>query len=447
MGIRGLKKLVPSTKLKDFGTGFGGHTFRIDAANLVMNCALAHSVNFVQGDFVPSLRRFQRRVQFFKSRGMKLLMIFDGKHDPEKAFEYARREKKRQAARTNAASIEAAEGHISHQGTSALVTIPAVFIGLCCKVCSVVGVPFVVAPFQADAMLGGLDREGPSVTVSADTDTLALGVTRWISPCDWDTGVANFVDWAEFVHTDTKIFPLIFHVNAHGVSIFRLCAAVLGCDVTENESGIKGIGTAGLLAALDLHGSEQTLTPNSIADEAIIIVSKQRASLKKDESTRKDTAEGEKPLPGEYTSYLELHTKPTTLDDDGHTLGVVRGVGRSWCPCCAGRASCVHLGMALWAQIHQWGPDRPTDKPSTSALCAWIDGPKKRSADVSAGLGGQAFGHIDMTRPEKSYRACHEVKPNGARFEVLSPADRELFDQQMNPERMRALCEAIKRRT
>jgi hypothetical protein len=34
MGIDGLEKLVPSTRLKDFGSGFDGFTFWIDAASL-----------------------------------------------------------------------------------------------------------------------------------------------------------------------------------------------------------------------------------------------------------------------------------------------------------------------------------------------------------------------------------------------------------------------------
>ena len=67
----------------------------------------------------------------------------------------------------------------------------------------------------------------------------------------------------------------------------------------------------------------------------LYIVSKQRASLRKDESTRKETAAGEKPFSEEYLVFIELSIGRTEMSTHGHTLGIVTGIGRHWCPCTA----------------------------------------------------------------------------------------------------------------
>jgi hypothetical protein len=171
----------------------------------------------------------------------------------------------------------------------------------------------------------------------------------------------------------------------------------------------------------------------ALLDDTVLLVTKQAASLRKDQTTRKETEAGEKPLPDEYLVILELGYEKTTVESHGHELGVITKVLRSWCPCTAGRSLCVHRGMALWSQLHHWDDDRPTDKPCTASLCGWVRGSKKRCYNVVGTVSALTFEQIDAGRPKKQARACHESKPEGARYECLSKSDRGFFECHMGP--------------
>mmetsp|Transcript_34750 Transcript_34750/g.69026 ORF Transcript_34750/g.69026 Transcript_34750/m.69026 type:complete len:87 (+) Transcript_34750:402-662(+) len=79
----------------------------------------------------------------------------------------------------------------------------------------------------------------------------------------------------------------------------------------------------------------------------VLLVTKKAACLRKDQTTRKETAEGEKLLPDKYLGIVELGYEKTTMQSHGHELGVITKAIRSWCPCVAGRGLCVRLGMVL----------------------------------------------------------------------------------------------------
>jgi 5'-3' exonuclease len=717
MGIKKLKTMVPKVRVKEFGGMFPGHTFRLDAANMMYHAALKHAREFQTGNYVPAARYCQLLLQFYLARGMLLFVVFDGQEDPDKVHETQRRRLKRAGCQARVDASKANSDTPSDSDVAGCLSNQPMFTALLAKVCSFYRIPFSVSPYQADPALNGLQTDEPFVVVSSDTDNLAYGVIKWVSLEHFNTGTGWLVDTDSFDETDFEGYPIARHFMAHGSIVFRLVGAVLGCDATEKASGITGIGQERLIEALNEHGCDKKLTamsfaevlvklkltsestldlaaeiervntvfttsphavrygpdgehvaldgrvlahgtettrahmsgllnprtlepfstaeqalldsydpsqvthsskvdPSSVAggtlpdipercgvdalrsfltargatssghlraelvvfvqaylnmeeeippvlfdrsansgfelksipskhgtlptailtallkdpqiaeskepfalrpffelimaqyaastmmdskdsiilnspelepwliqrlychlgggdekkamkesfskfvdqdgviyhamgilDGSIIIVSKQRASLVKDESTRKTTGEGEKPLAKEYMSFVELFTRPTTVSDDGHELGIVTGIGRTWCPCCAGRACCVHLGMAIWSHLHHWAPDRPTDKPVTSSFCSWISGSKKRVAEVSGGISSLAFVKVEMDKPDKAFRSCRESNPGGAKYDTLSAEDRALFDAQMKPERMRALCAAIQRRS
>ena len=182
MGIKGLKKLVPVTKLKEFASSFDpATTFRIDAANLMFVAAHRHATTFNEGDYNPAVCQFMLQIQFYKARGMRMLILFDGKDDPDKRHENARRAAKRAVAQANIkAAAEKGETPAS-KDVAGLVKNTALYIACCAKVCQFLGVPYVVCPFQADAMLRGLPRDTPWVTVTSDTDALPYSVDRLVS--------------------------------------------------------------------------------------------------------------------------------------------------------------------------------------------------------------------------------------------------------------------------
>ena len=184
----------------------------------------------------------------------------------------------------------------------------------------------------------------------------------------------------------------------------------------------------------------------ALLQHTTLLVTKQAASLRKDQTTRKETDDGEKPLPEEYLCIVELETERTTMESHGHELGIITRPLRPWCPCPAGRGLCVHKGMALWSQLHHWGPGRPTDKPCTASLCGWVRGSKKRCYNVVGTVSALTFEQIDPSRLKKQARACHESQPEGARYECMSDYDRMYLECHLTPASFAPLYELIQKK-
>lgn len=110
-------------------------------------------------------------------------------------------------------------------------------------------------------------------------------------------------------------------------------------------------------------------------NKSMYIVSKQRASMKKDDKTRKD---GEQAKRQEYLVMMQLaKIIPTTAKSHGHTLGKCSHIMRHYCAqCVAGCGICYHHSSTLWMQYMHWGEGRPTPKPCTSDFSGWVPGSK-----------------------------------------------------------------------
>ena len=114
---------------------------------------------------------------------------------------------------------------------------------------------------------------------------------------------------------------------------------------------------------------------NADDGKSMYIISKQQASQTHDETTRKKTPAGEKPLRAEYLVMMHLAIQKTTQASHGHTLGLVVRIMRSYCGLCkAGCGMCIHRSGALWMQHMHWGEGRPTPKPPTADFCPWVPG-------------------------------------------------------------------------
>ena len=112
---------------------------------------------------------------------------------------------------------------------------------------------------------------------------------------------------------------------------------------------------------------------------SIYILSKQRASMTRDQATRNKTGYGEKPKLAEYLVAMQLMVEPTCVASHGHNLGIVTHIMRSYCVSCkAGSGMCYHRAALLWMQYNHWGEGRPTPKPATSAFCSWVPGSRAR---------------------------------------------------------------------
>ena len=722
MGVKELKGELPWTHLRDWAVSFPGQVFLIDAANILFWCALACYPSFSAGDFIPAVAEFHKFAQYLVARKVAMEMFFDGMPNPDKAHEKRRRDEKRRVAMENIASAREEGVEPAEKDKQALVTNTSLYIAMCAKCCSVLQIPFSVCYQEADSGLAArfLMNASQYIVVSADTDMLVNGVSKWVSVKNWWTGEATFIDVTpkgleahvpQLDENDDDKHPLLTHFQKSGAIVFVIWAAVIGCDFTEEASGILGTGPVRLKAIFDdiaaqgleltigavasrihsdtlscdaiikkiddvqsaftkakyyntkggvwtLDGKEQVsllasessmahmrgaLDPKTggpyeqsdkaqleklspgllrhnheidkskvrgavlprppeqcdvltlrdfitarsgtssglfkrdlvmiasaylevekevepflvdrtdvsglmlskldslsgkdarviiaafledpgvrasldpfplqpflmefkqkyddklfsedpddivlhapemraelvdllyshlggagekkcvresfeksceldgviyhamaiLPDGRVFLVSKQRASLSKDEKTRNQTDKGEKPLPVEYLVLMELGWQETTAEHHGHNLGILVSIMRSWCPCTAGRGSCVHRGMALWTQLHHWGPDRPTDKPCTASLCGWSKGSRKRQFRITRPVSECTFEQIDKDKPTKQHRGCREAEDAGSHYEVMAPSDRAYFETHVGPQSMAKLCAAI----
>lgn len=153
---------------------------------------------------------------------------------------------------------------------------------------------------------------------------------------------------------------------------------------------------------------------SSPANGTAILLSMQSASLTKDESTRKETPEGEKPDHLQYVVITEVRVEQT-LD---HPLGLATQVLRKWCMCKAGESVCVHQGMNLLTHQHIHNPGRAMlgiEKPATDAVQSWNKPSPLYKFAVTEPMSMTTYVKIEIDHLDKQRRTCREALHFGRR--------------------------------
>ena len=109
------------------------------------------------------------------------------------------------------------------------------------------GIPYIVAPYEADAQLALLCRESLVWGVTTvDSDFIVHGMKRVFFKVNWKTGRCHLycrqklespASWPRSVETNT---PLLNMVRSAGVEVLLLFGLVVGCDYGTKVSGIGG---------------------------------------------------------------------------------------------------------------------------------------------------------------------------------------------------------------
>jgi len=184
-----------------------------------------------------------------------------------------------------------------------------------------------------------------------------------------------------------------------------------------------------------------------------VLLAKAVASMGKDEKTRRDTEDGNKPKWKEYLVILELEYQRTSEISDKHNLGRFNKLLRHICVggCVAGRGLCRHKAEKMWFQFFHWTEERRgVERPPTLDACPWSPGGKPREDRVTAGLAALENKKMPRTLEEgkeklerNAMRNCTEglsakhqphvssVKQKGSggkRFSKGRPAVQEFWD-------------------
>jgi hypothetical protein len=160
---------------------------------------------------------------------------------------------------------------------------------------------------------------------------------------------------------------------------------------------------------------------------SIYVLSKQVASQKRDEKTRKHTDAGEKPLSEEYLVLAKISVQSTTLDSHGHVLGECKAILSSYCALCkAGSGDCMHKAAMCWMQHLHWGEGRPISKPATADYCTWIPGMRsKRTCSTLVPAWQTHIERLPSSNMEAKLKTERGIKKNthkgiSARFDIYS---------------------------
>jgi 5'-3' exonuclease len=202
MGIQNLHKFLDRACTRNNLSNLRGSVVGVDAMGWIHRGCIASAWELFTGqDTDRFLRFFIKMLMLCNSSGVKPIIVFDGSSLPAKAAEEAgRRQRRAECAARAKSDMESRKITSSKDMDSKLrslivqsVSITPEMITRTMSVLRRLGVDFVVAPYEADAQLAYMYKEGiVSGVVSEDSDLLAFGCLRLISKLEPSTG--DFAD-------------------------------------------------------------------------------------------------------------------------------------------------------------------------------------------------------------------------------------------------------------
>ena len=154
----------------------------------------------------------------------------DGMENPDKEPEIERRKRKREEAESAGNFI----GQIKNSPE---------YIAKAVEVCKYYNIQVIVSAYEADPQVSHLSLSQSLVPVTGDSDLLAYGVPeKIIIVKGYHSQIYRIIDLSKD-NINEGDYPLLDLYHKHGGKIvFKLYAAVVGCDFTDLPNDIDGIG-------------------------------------------------------------------------------------------------------------------------------------------------------------------------------------------------------------
>ncbi len=240
-----LKSIQRPTELKKYA----GETLAVDAYGWLHRAAISCAMELAQGrptrKYVDSVMHRVRMVQHF---GITPYLVFDGDFLPSKAATEASRAKRREESRK--AGQELVNGGNPKQAFAEFQKAIDITPEMACHLIEELkklSLPYIVAPYEADAQMVYLERQGlVSGIISEDSDLLVFGAKRLLTKLD-ATG--------HCVEINRREFPACREIALTDWTDkeFRHMAILSGCDYLE------GIGNIGLKTAYRMIRKHKTV--------------------------------------------------------------------------------------------------------------------------------------------------------------------------------------------
>ena len=235
----------------------GATIIALAAAGALWQFASNHHVDFLRGNHNPALSKWTRLLNYLRSIcKWRLRVFFDGRENPHKEPENARR---REAAKT-----ARARGDLSRTIKNTPEYIKKAF-----AVCEFLGIEAIVASYEADPEVTAAALSQQCLAVTGDSDLLAYGpigegapkLGQLVIMKSWSLETFRIIDLGADVEKGK--LPLFDLFREHGRIVFQLYAGCCGCDFTEHPRGIPGIGHAKFLSVAG--NASRPLTAHSLA--------------------------------------------------------------------------------------------------------------------------------------------------------------------------------------
>ncbi|ETS73777.1 hypothetical protein PFICI_14723 [Pestalotiopsis fici W106-1] len=226
-----LKSIQRPTELKQHA----GETFAVDAYGWLHRGSISCAIELAQGKPTQKYVSFcMRRVRMMQHFGVTPYLVFDGGYLPSKAGEEAHRKQRREDSRQAGMELlKAGKPSLAHKELQKAVNISPEMARNLIEELKKLGLPYVVAPYEADAQMVYLERQGlVSGIVSEDSDLLVFGAKRLFTKLD-DHGQCVEINRRDFAAC--RDLHLVDWTDAQ----FRHMAIFGGCDYS---SGIKDFG-------------------------------------------------------------------------------------------------------------------------------------------------------------------------------------------------------------
>ncbi|PLB52763.1 hypothetical protein P170DRAFT_507506 [Aspergillus steynii IBT 23096] len=237
MGIKGLHGLLKSIQKPCHLKKFSGQTLGVDAYGWLHRGTIACSVDLVLDR--PTTKHIDfvlNRVRMLLYFGVTPYLIFDGDDLPSKSGTEIDRHKKRQDSKALGLELQR-KGRTAeaYQELQKAVDVTPLMARQLIEELKKMKVQYVVAPYEADAQLVYLERQGIiDGIISEDSDLLVFGAKRLLSKLD-QHGDCIEINRADF--TACREVSLIGWTDAD----FRHMCILSGCDYLPNiaRMGLK----------------------------------------------------------------------------------------------------------------------------------------------------------------------------------------------------------------
>lgn len=226
-----LKSIHKPTHLRNFA----GKTIGIDAYGWLHRGTVACAIELAQDK--PTRKHIDfamNRVRMLIHFGVKPYLVFDGDYLPSKGHtEKDRAARRKESRRAGLLLLQAGKTAQAQQELQKAVDVTPVMAREMIEELKAAGIPYVVAPYEADSQLAYLEQQGTIQGVlSEDSDLLVFGVRCLLTKLD---------QYGECVMIRRDDFTACRELSLVGwkLSDFRIMAILSGCDYL---AGIQGMG-------------------------------------------------------------------------------------------------------------------------------------------------------------------------------------------------------------